>query len=138
MRRKKGGKREEKGAKKGGQNGPQIRKRIQKTRPEKRGVFSCSDQRPGGMRGLQGRIKGGVISHYCRSLPRFMQDLDRAPKTNRNVAKARAKVGKECGRDGVKEGWQRDGQELGRSRARGGQSWTGIRHAVPWQARGGG
>ena len=46
-----------------------------------------------------------------------MQDLDRAPKTNRKVAKARAKVGKELGRDGRKEGWRWKGvgQELGKS-----------------------
>ena len=69
------------------------------------------------MRGVLGRIKGGVISHYGRSLPSFMQDLDRPPKTNRNVAKARAKVGKELGRDGRKEGWRWKGvgQELGKS-----------------------
>ena len=85
---------------------------------------------PGGMRGVLGRIKGGVISHYCRSLQKFMQVLDRAPKTNRKVAKARAKVGKEFGREGRKEGWQRDGKELGRSWARVGQSWTGIWHAI--------
>ena len=84
-------------------------KEFKKTRPEKRCVFSSSERRPGGMRGVQGRIKGGVISHYCRSLPRFMQDLDRAPKTNRKVAKARAKVGKECGRDARKEGWRGKG-----------------------------
>ena len=92
-------------------------KEFKKTRPEKRGVSGNSDRRPGGMRGVQGRIKGGVISHYCRSLPRFMQDLDRAPKTNRKVAKARAKVGKELGRDGRKEGWRWKGvgQELGKS-----------------------
>ena len=71
---------------------------------------------------LPERTIGEVTSHYCRSLPSFMQDLDRAPKTNRKVAKARAKVGKELGRDGRKEGWRWNGvgQELGKSWARAG------------------
>ena len=90
------------------------------------------------MRGALGRINGGVISHYCRSLPSFMQNLDRAPKTNRKVAKARAKVGKEFGREGRKEGWQRDGKELGRSWARVGQSWRCDLARHPGRVQGGG
>ena len=102
---------------------------MKKTRPEKMCFGTFRDRIltwPGGMRGILGRIKGGVISHYCRSLQSFMQKIDRAPKTNRKVAKARANVGKEFGREGRKEGWQRDGNELGRSWARVGQSWTGV------------
>ena len=57
-------------------------------------------------------------------------------KTNRNVAKARAKVGKECGRDAWKEGWRWKGvgQELGKSSAE--LDRYLARH--PGQAQGGG
>ncbi len=99
--------------------------------------------RKGRLNGEAGMIQtleniGAVISHYCRSFPSLWQDLDSGSKTNRNVVKALAKVDKEFGREEGKEGWQKDGKELGRSCVIVGRSWPQRLACHPWQARGGG